>query len=115
MSAWDHPAGHVADRPICEAADDVYLPTGVDLGPCTENCPKHGNDARRRDLLRLAAQLDSFTVAELQELVRRQFTTDLPSPHSTPTHVREWLDEGLVRRDSDRHGNGYRYWWRNDG
>jgi hypothetical protein len=39
--------GHIANRPRCEAGDDYVLPTGTDLGPCTENCPKHGKGAQQ--------------------------------------------------------------------
>lgn len=31
----------VADRPVCEGADDAFLPTGEDPGPCSDQCPKH--------------------------------------------------------------------------
>jgi len=35
-----------ADRPICEAADDVFLPTSDERGPCSDQCPKHGRSPR---------------------------------------------------------------------
>jgi hypothetical protein len=80
-------------------------------------CPSCGvevsvqaNDRRRAALLLFAARFDSFSVKELQEAVRLARTTDMPSPHSTATHVREWLRDGLVRKVNDPNG-GYRYWW----
>lgn len=38
---------YIANRPRCEASEDYVLPTGVDLGPCSENCEKHGKDRPR--------------------------------------------------------------------
>jgi hypothetical protein len=34
------------DWPECENAN-VYVVTGVDPGPCSEDCPKHGKAARQ--------------------------------------------------------------------
>lgn len=49
MRALDDP-NHPGNRPVCENAG-VYVWTGVDPGPCSDQCPKHGTGRIERGTL----------------------------------------------------------------
>lgn len=66
---------NAGDRRVCESADDAFLPSGVDAGPCSSSCAKHGLKVVRR------SEVDPSTVE-----------------HSSDTILANGLGVGPVRR-----------------